>query len=324
MSLIQNSRTVRLLWVLGATCLLLGSAPSPAYARYLLGVRVEPANLVMEPDQTYNYRAFADYSDNTSSEITAFVTWRTSSSAVARVSNDFGSRGVVTARGPGDVKVIAIFYTFDDDNRGNTDLKVDAGPIVGLRTKPTTKSLEVGQTETFTARLMYQSGYDVDITNRVQWSSSSPSIASIGALGDDGVTVYAHRVGTTTITAYDPESRFRNVDGDARVRARVTHIDFEDSEYILGANMRLPLRVYAYRTDGTRTQITDDVVFELATNTIATIQEGNLDPGLITPLRHDSSARLSAKPRNQPAFRAHRRFAKCPRVRRTLHRCVHQ
>jgi len=287
MSLNRNLRACRVLWIVAFVCLLTGMATTAA-ARELVGIAVEPVGLVLEPDQTYQYRAFAEFSDNTRIEVTPFVTWRTSTSAVARISNEPESVGILTARGPGDVRVTAIFYYFDDDNRGNAELQVDAGRVVGLRTKPTTKSLEVGRTETFTARLMYESGYDVDITDRVQWSSTAPAIASIGPLQDDGVLVYPHRVGTTTITAYDPETGWRNLDGIARVRARVTHIDFEESEYILGINMRLPVRVYAYRDDGTRTQITDDVRFEVTNAGIAQVAEGNPNPGQITPFRSGS------------------------------------
>ena len=49
--------------------------------------------------------------------------------------------------------------------------------------------------------------------------------------------------------------------------------------------MNLPLRVYAYRTDGTRSQITDDVVFALQGADVASIVEGGNDAGQITGLR---------------------------------------
>jgi uncharacterized protein YjdB len=290
MTLIRNFRAAELLWIVGVVCLLGGIAVPSASAAYILGIRVEPTNQVMVPDQEYAYRAFADYSDNTSNEITTFATWTTSSSAIARVSNEPGRAGVVLARGPGDVKISATFYYFDDNNKGSANLAVDAGSIIGIRTKPTTKSLEVGKSENFTARLMYESGYDVDISERVQWSSSTPAIAAVIATNPQGATVSAYRVGTTTITAYDPETGLRNLDGDARIRARVTHIDFEESAYLLGRNMRLPLRVYAYRTDGTRTQITDDVTFQPTAAGVVRVTEGSENPGLILPLREGTVA----------------------------------
>jgi len=288
MSLIRNLRATECLWFVALVCLWVGSISTPSSAAYLVGIRVEPNNIVLEPDQEYAYRAFAEYSDNTSVEITSFATWTTSRSSVARMSNEPGSAGTVIARGPGEVKIQAKFYYFDDSNRGSADLRVDAGPITGLRTKPTTKSLEVGLAETFTARLMYQSGYDVDITSRVQWSSSDPTIASVTINDEQDARVTANRVGTTNISAYDPESGFRNTDGFTRVRARVTHIDFEESEYLLGLNMELPLRVYAYRDDGTRTQITEDVDYLLSRAGIAVVTSGNENPGGIRPLRQGS------------------------------------
>lgn len=290
MSLIRNICAAKVLWFVGLLCLSAGLQATPASAAYLIGVRVEPSNLTLEPDQTYFFHAFAEYSDDTSADITRFAIWRSSSSAIARVSNESGSVGVVTTRGPGDVKISAAFYDRDKDNKGKADLIVDAGPVAYIRTKPTTKSLEVGQTETFTARAVYATGYDVDISDRVRWSSSAPQIASVVATGDDAGNVSAHQIGNVAIGAFDTETGLRSTDGAATVRARVTHIDFEEPAYLLGTNMQLPLRVYAYRTDGTRTQITDDVTFHPQASTIATIIEDGQNAGQIEPHREGTVA----------------------------------
>lgn len=274
----------RLALALGLS-LLLASAFAAAVAEAQLvtvrSVRVEPASLTLAPNETRNLRAFVEYSDGTDAEITAFAEWTTESSRNARVSNEYGSRGLVTARAPGSVEIRAAFVHGTRKTKGSALLTVDAGPVVRLRTKPTTKTLEVGDREAFEARLVYANGYELDITERVTWSSSNPSILRVTATGEEAGIVDALRIGSATITARDPETGLVNTDGATSVRAAVTHISFDKENYLLGRGMRLPARVYAWRSDGTRTNITDDVVFEGSVGGVIAITTGGDDAGMI-------------------------------------------
>ncbi|MFP6664310.1 MAG: Ig-like domain-containing protein [Deltaproteobacteria bacterium] len=278
-------RVPRTLLVLA--CLLLLSGGS-ALAATFTHIRVEPSSLTLAPSATHAYRAFAEYSDGSSVEITAFVEWTTGSSRYARVSTEADSRGHVTARAPGEVEIRATLVYGEDNIRGTALLTIDAGPLLRIRTRPTSKSLEVGEIELFDARAVFASGYEVDISERVLWSTSDASIASVVASGIDAGRVTAHATGLVAISADDLETGLRNTDGSTRVRARVTHIGFDQAGYLLGRDMRLSLRVYAYRTDGTRTNITDDTTFYASVDGVIAIQTGGEDAGLIHGLAEGS------------------------------------
>jgi hypothetical protein len=66
-----------------------------------------------------------------------------------------------------------------------------------------------------------------------------------------------------------------------RKRASVPHIGFAEPDVLLGRNMRLPLRVYAYLSDGTRTLITDEVTFYASVGGIIVMQTGGPEAGMI-------------------------------------------
>lgn len=256
---------------------------TPAFAQIttVRAVRVEPQQLTLAPNETHSYRAWVEYSDGTSEEITSFAEWTTETSKHARVSNERGSRGLVTARAPGTVEIRAAFIYGTRKTKGSAVLTVDAGPAVRLRTKPTTKSLEVGDLVPFEARLVFENGYEMDITERAIWTSSDTRTATVAATGENAGLVRAVRVGNATITARDPITGLRSSDGATVVRAGVTHIGFDREAYLLGRGMRFPARVYAYRTDGTRTNITDDVKFEGDVGGVIAIVTGGENAGMI-------------------------------------------
>jgi hypothetical protein len=281
-----NIRRVICAALVAGTLLFLNGAS--ALAATITGVRVEPSALTLAPDATHAYRAYAEYSDGSSEEITAFAEWTTGTSRHARVSSEHGSRGLVTARAPGEVEIRAALVHGENKTKGAALLTVDAGPVVLIRTKPTTKSLEVGDIKLFDARAVYANGYEINISERVLWSTSDARIATVVASGEDAGRVAAHAIGRATISAFDPETGLRNADGSTLVRARVTHIGFDKPDFLLGRHMRLPLRVYAYRADGTRTTITDDVTFHGSVDGVIAMQTGGEEAGMIYGLAEGS------------------------------------
>jgi hypothetical protein len=88
--------------------LTLASLLAPAArAATLTHVSVTPAGLTLAPNQQQQYEAFAHFDSGPPQNITAIAEWTTSDSRKARVSTVHGSRGLVTARDPGQVEIRA-------------------------------------------------------------------------------------------------------------------------------------------------------------------------------------------------------------------------
>jgi trimeric autotransporter adhesin len=264
--------------------LLLFSTALPARAAEIDRVEVTPATLTLAPGETRQYLAEAVYDDGSRANITDVAEWKTSDSRRARVSITHGSFGLVTARDPGTVEISAALpLPGGSKEKGIATLTVFAGPVVELKTRPTSKNkLEVNLLQPFSARAKYQNGYEADVSEDCNWSSSNTAIATVVNTGEDKGLVTPKAVGQVTITAHHPASGFTNTDGLSTVLPAVTRIEFDQSQYVLGRGMRAQLDVYAYRTDGTRTNISDEVTWTPESSPLFTIGEGDDDGGLVT------------------------------------------
>lgn len=73
-----------------------GSGGSSTTTANLVSISVTPANLSIDSGATGQFTAIGTYSDNTTKDITASVTWSSSNTAVATISNSTGSNGLAT------------------------------------------------------------------------------------------------------------------------------------------------------------------------------------------------------------------------------------
>jgi hypothetical protein len=289
---------------LRALALICALAPV-ARAATLESVSVSPAGVTLAPGATQQYTATAHFDNGTTQDITAFAEWTTSDSRFARVSTVHGSRGLVTARDPGQVEIRAALLLPDGrKEKGFVLLNVFAGSIVQLKTRPSTKKLEVGLPTEFSARAVYSIGaYEADVTEDCTWTSSHPAIASVvnSPAEAKGLVNPLQVCGSeavpcpVVITAHHPASGFTNTDGAISVAPEVTHIAFDDdsTQVVLGRGMRTQLDVYAYRVDNTRTNISDEVIWEFAPTGLFTIGEGGDDGGVLTAIA-DGTATVHA------------------------------
>ncbi len=245
-----------------AACLF-GGIPATARAAVLESIEVRPATLTLAPGATRDYGAIGHFSDGSTQNLTPAVEWTTGSSRHATASNDAGSLGRVSARAPGQTEVRATLTHGTTRTRGTAQLSVDGGAIVELTTRPSSKSLEVGLTKTFSVRARWASGWEDKLTDGVVWSSSDPGIARIAGQDAESAVVEALRTGTVTITAHHAASGRSNTDGATSVRARVERIAIEPARTVLGANMLSHLEVRAFRADGSTSVVTDEVEWTL-------------------------------------------------------------
>src|SRR5581483_5265604 len=209
------------------------------------------------------------------------VQMKTGSSRVAIVSTTAGSIGVVTAVGPGTVKISATFTFNDDKTTGSSNVTVVAPPIVSITTKPTTKKLETGEVREFKATGDYGNDFTLDITDQVDWSSTNPAVATVENTGPNKGVVHALSVGTTTIVARDLASGTTNTDGATTVRAAITSLSVDPDMVVTARRIRLPLRCVGNREDDTHTNLTPDVEWVSTNANVATVGNGEIEGGVV-------------------------------------------
>jgi PKD repeat protein/flagellar hook assembly protein FlgD len=154
---------------------------------------VTPLSLRLAKGDSQTLSARAEYSDGTTVDAAGLVSWSSNSRGIATVGR---ITGTVTGVAPGSATVTvtaragnALPVKIQVQVRGAEPRKITLTPPNPL--------LAVQDSLRFTATGTMSDGTTSNLTNKAQWRSSSPSIATISSSG----VARAVRVGTTTISA---------------------------------------------------------------------------------------------------------------------------
>jgi len=155
----------------------------------LQSISVTPLNASVEVGQTQQFTATGTFSDGSSRNLTNQVTWTSSNTSVAAISTS----GLATAQQAGNTTIRAS----QNGVTGQATLTVTSASLISLDIAPQNPSIQVGQTQQFTATGTFSDGSTADLTSSVSWGSSNASVASIDANG----LATGLQAGTSTISA---------------------------------------------------------------------------------------------------------------------------
>ena len=163
----------------------------------LVALSVTPANPAIAKGTSRQFTATGTYSDSTTQNLTNTVTWSSSNTGVATISNAAGSKGLASAAAAGSTTITAISGSIS----ASTTLTVSPATLVSLAVTPTSPAIGVGSNQQLTATGTYSDSSTQNLTNTVTWSSSNTGVATISnAAGSKGLASAA-AAGSTTITA---------------------------------------------------------------------------------------------------------------------------
>ena len=167
----------------------------------LVSIVVTPANKTVPRGLTQQMTATGQFTDTSTQDLTKQVTWSTSPTGYATVD----SNGLLTATNPGNnIGVVATYNGTTPPTVGNTTVTVGAPVITSLTITPPTAMLRWNSTLQYHANGTYSDGSTGDVTSKVQWSSSTPSLAQIGNATGLAVVSNSSAILATTIQAVDP------------------------------------------------------------------------------------------------------------------------
>jgi trimeric autotransporter adhesin len=174
-----------------------GSTVLTVTAATLQSIAVTPPNPSVAKGSPVQFTATGTFSDNSTQDITNQVTWASSVTTVATISNAAGSKGLASTVGVGSSTISAAF----SGKTGSSTLTVTAATLQSISVTPATPSRPVGITVAFTATGIFTDGTTQDLTTQVMWSSSNTAVATISnATGSKGVATPV-APGTTNIGA---------------------------------------------------------------------------------------------------------------------------
>ena len=230
----------------------------------LTGILVSPASASVAAAATVNLHATGTYSDGTSKDITTSVTWLSSDSTVASVSN----AGVATGVATGVVTVSAHSGAFS----GSATLTVgSAGTnLTSITLSPVNASIPINTTLQLTATGNYSDGSTRDLTALVSWSSAAISKATVDVAG----LVQAVAAGTSSITAtLGSVSQSTNVTVTAPT---INSISVTPEDLTLPIGISQQYIASAIYSDGSIEDLVSGVTWSSSTTSVATIDANGL------------------------------------------------
>ena len=163
----------------------------------LVSIALIPANPNIANGTQQQFAATGTYTDTSTHDVTAAVTWSSSDTTVATISNASGSNGLATSVSQGSVTVTATLGTIV----GVTALTVSPAALVSIAVIPANPNIANGTGRQFAATGTYTDNSTQPLTTSVNWTSSDTTVASISnASGSNGLASSVGQ-GTATITA---------------------------------------------------------------------------------------------------------------------------
>ena len=166
----------------------------------LQSITVTPTNSSVHQSTKPQFTAIGTYFDNSSNDITTQVTWSSSNTSVATISNSPGLQGLATASSntAGQTTITATCTPpsaacpTGSPVSGNTTLTVTSATITSILVTPAAAPLSLGLQQQYDALATFSDNTQQDVTNIVTWTSSDTTKVTITTSG------LATGVGVTT------------------------------------------------------------------------------------------------------------------------------
>jgi uncharacterized protein YjdB len=155
----------------------------------LTSITLSPVNASIPINTTLQLTATGNYSDGSTRDLTALVSW--SSATISKATVDVS--GLVQALAAGTSSITATLGSVSQ----STNVTVTAPTINSISVTPEDLTLPIGISQQYVASAIYSDGSIQDLVSGVTWSSSTASVATIDANGLASIIA----AGSTTITA---------------------------------------------------------------------------------------------------------------------------
>lgn len=142
----------------------------------LQSIEIVPTTAEANRGQTVQYTATGNYSDGTTVDITTQVAWQSSNETIATID----ANGLASALEVGETTITALL----DGVLSNEGALTVVNPLTSISIAPAgPTTIDVNQTQQYTATGTYADGTPATITNEVTWASTNTSVATISATG---------------------------------------------------------------------------------------------------------------------------------------------
>ncbi|ARB92081.1 Ig-like domain-containing protein [Legionella longbeachae] len=237
-------------------------------------IQVTPVNPSIHKGTAQQFMATGVYSDDSTEDLTSFVTWSSSNPQVASIENTPDTPGLALGVGTGGSTITATYGSVS----GNALLTVTPAQLTSIVVSPYNISLPNGYSQQYTAKGIYTDNTTQDLTKEVAWASSDTRVATISNAPDSPGAAVGKGVGSTVITA-----SLSGVTGAAPLNIIEAVLD---SIVVTPANASLPLgtnqqyRAMGIFSDASEENLTSDVTWTSSNTSAVTISNATGTQGL--------------------------------------------
>ena len=237
-----------------------------------------PINPSIPVSTSQQFAAIGIYTDNSTQDLTTQVTWSSSQTGVATISNAIGSEGLASPVAAGATTITAVSGAgrFDDahrqspsrwsrspsrraTNRSPTGRRFSTRPPAPIRTRPPS-----------------------NITTAVTWQSSAPATASISnAAGSEGLATAASVGGPITISA-----TLGSISGTTQLTVTAVtlqSITIAPASATIARTTTLQFVAYGHFSDGSTQDLTAQASWSSSTQNVASVSNAAAARDLPTP-----------------------------------------
>lgn len=240
-------------------------------------VVLTPANINVPIGRTRELTAEVVFTDDSRADVTEEAGWVSEDNTKASVSNEDGSRGVVTGIELTAGAPVCVNAIFDGVTSNCANVEVSDAVITEINVNPISAGVNLGDTLQFRVSASFSDGeaQQRDATEEVIWTSSDESVATVSnAEGSRGL-VTSLAVGTTLITASDPDGVADPDTADFEVLpAEVRAVAIDDGVREVSAGLTIELTATGTLSDGSTEDVTDDATWTSDDESIATVTAG--------------------------------------------------
>ncbi|MDH5517052.1 MAG: Ig-like domain-containing protein [Gammaproteobacteria bacterium] len=232
------------------------SAPS------LDSISISPATISIANGTTVNLQASANYSDQSTADITADVSWQSANTAIADISSD----GLLSAHSEGVTDISASF----DGVSTTISITITSASLVSIETSPAAVTVAKGNSVALVATGSYSDQTTQNISNDVSWVSSDPSLAAVNATG----LVTANNPGQLNISA-----SIGSISSSSAVTvtaAALVSISVTPGSAALAKGRNVALQATALYSDQTTQDVSGQVSWQSSNSLIAGVSAAGL------------------------------------------------
>ncbi|MEZ4281388.1 MAG: Ig-like domain-containing protein [Myxococcota bacterium] len=249
--------------------------PDATPAATLSSISVQPESPSIAFGLSQSFTAMGSYSDGSTRDLTASVTWTSSDAQRATIADG----GIASSVGEGTATISAS----QEGVTGTTELTVTPAAVVSVAVTPETATLPVGATQQLTATATFSDGSTQDVTTPALWSTRQGIEVSIGnTLSDKGLAT-ALREGTAGITALYEGVR-SNIAVLTLTAPALVSIAISPADPTVALAASPQFTATATYTNGSTVDLTDAVLWTSSNEGIATIGNGEGTHGLADPV----------------------------------------